>query len=63
MGYAIEKIKSIYFAFVATENGVLMSLIDLCHINVNMILWSQYYINVGRCINKNVNTKKWHYYF
>jgi hypothetical protein len=40
-----------------------MSLIDLCHINVNMILWSQYYINVGRCINKNVNTKKWHYYF
>jgi hypothetical protein len=38
MGYAIEKIKSIYFAFVVTENGVLMSLIDLCHINVNMIL-------------------------
>jgi hypothetical protein len=41
MGYAIEKILNIYiymFVFVATESGVLMSLIDLCHITVNMIL-------------------------
>jgi hypothetical protein len=45
------------FAFVATQSGVLMSLIDLCHLNVNMIIGSQYHINVGQCTSKNVNIK------
>jgi hypothetical protein len=36
MGYAIEK-KMCVFAFVATQNGVSMPLIGLCHINVNLV--------------------------
>jgi len=37
MGYAVEKTKYICVCFVATQNGVSMSLIGLCHINVNLI--------------------------
>jgi hypothetical protein len=44
------------FAFVATQNGVLMPLIGLCHINANQI-WI-FGHNVGQCTNKNVNSQK-----
>jgi len=44
------------FAFVATQNGVLMPLIGLCHINANQI-WIFGY-NVGQCTSRNVNSQK-----
>jgi hypothetical protein len=44
------------FAFVATQNGVLMPLIGLCHINANQ-LWI-FGHNVGQYTSIIVNNQK-----
>ncbi len=43
---------NILFAFVVTQNGAFMPLINLCH-----IIWI-FGQNVGQCISKNVNSQK-----
>jgi hypothetical protein len=48
-----KKLDIYVVAFVAIENGVSMSLIGLCHININPI-WI-FGHNVGQCTSKNVN--------
>jgi hypothetical protein len=49
----LKKLDIYVFVFVAIQNGVSMSLIGLCHINVNSI-WI-FGHNVGQCTSKNVN--------
>jgi hypothetical protein len=49
----LKKLDTYVFVFVVIQNGVSMSLIGLCHINVNPI-WI-FGHNVGQCTGKNVN--------